>query len=148
MMKVYNALFDQAEKAVETNPQLLKRARIARLPILYAEIQIGRSEVDTPRSMFAHTPDGKVFAKPEMKSLVHQFVSGCKQGGVTKVRERTTTPDDYQASYERVFTKMAEMHHAKSFGKRILSVTLAEGGEAKAQQLTDGIFGSYESWRA
>ncbi len=70
MMKVYNTLFDQAEKEVEKNPQLLTRVKIARLPIMYAKIQIGRNEVDTPRSMFAHTSDGKVIAKPEMKSLV------------------------------------------------------------------------------
>ncbi|MEO6909944.1 MAG: DUF4838 domain-containing protein, partial [Edaphobacter sp.] len=123
MMKVYNAQFDQAEKAVATDPQLLTRVKIARLPIMYAEIQIGRDEVDTPRSMFAHTPDGKVIVKPEMKSLVAQFVRGCKEDGVTKVRERSTTPDDYQASYDRVFTKMAEMQHAKSFGKKITSIT-------------------------
>jgi hypothetical protein len=148
MLKVYQALFDLAEKSVEKDPQLLMRVKIARLPIMYAEIQIGRNEVDTPRSMFAHTPDGKVITKPEMKSLVHQFVSGCKEDGVTRVRERTTTPDDYQASYNRVFTKIAAMQHAKSFGKKITPVTLPEGGAEKAQMLTDGIFGSWESWSA
>jgi hypothetical protein len=149
MMKVYNSLFDQAEKAVAKNPQLLTRVKIARLPIMYATIQIARNEeADSPRSMFAHTPDGKVIAKPEMKSLVTQFVSGCKQDGVTRVRERTTPPDDYQASYDRVFTKMAETQHAKSFAKKIIPVTLPEGGEVKAQRLTDGIFGSWESWSA
>jgi hypothetical protein len=40
------------------------------------------------------------------------------------------------------------MQHAKSFGKKIASVTLPEGGAKKAQQLTDGIFGSWESWSA
>jgi hypothetical protein len=149
MMMTYNALFDQAEKAAANNPQMLARVRIARLPIMYATIQIGRNEdADTPRSMFAHTSDGKVFVKPEMKALVTQFVSGCKQDGVTKVRERTTTPDDYQASYDRVFTKVAETQHAKSFGKKIMPVTLPEGGADKAQRLTDGIFGSWESWSA
>jgi hypothetical protein len=148
MMKVYNALFDQAEQVVANDTQLLARVKIARLPIMYAEIQIGRDEVDTPRSMFAHTPDGMVIVKPEMKSLVTEFVRGCKEDGVTKVRERTTTPDDYQASYNRVFTKMAEMQHAKSFGKKITPVTLPEGGAAASQRLTDGIFGSWESWSA
>jgi hypothetical protein len=148
MLKVYNALFDQAETVVADYPQLLKRVKIARLPILYAEIQIGRNEVDTPRSMFVHTPDGRVIAKPEMQSLVEQFVSGCKQDGVTRVRERTTTPDDYKASYDRVFTKMADMRHAKSFLKKIVPVTLPERGADRAQQLTDGILGSYESWSA
>jgi hypothetical protein len=149
MMKVYNSLFDQAEKAVEKNPQLLTRVKIARLPLMYATIQIARNEeADSPRSMFAHTPDGKVIAKAEMKSLVTQFVSGCKQDGVTRVRERTTTPDDYQASYDRIFIKMAEMQHARSFGKKINPITLPEGGAVKAQRLTDGIFGSWESWSA
>jgi len=148
MMKVYKALFDQAEQSVAKNPQLIARAKIARLPIMYAEIQIGRSEVDTPRSMFAHTSDGKVFAKPEMKLLVQQFVSGCKQEGVTKIRERTTTPEDYEASYDRVFTKMAEMQQAKSLGKKITPVTLPEGEAATSQRLTDGLFGSWESWSA
>ncbi|HEU4636569.1 MAG TPA: DUF4838 domain-containing protein [Edaphobacter sp.] len=148
MMKVYQGLFDQAERATANHPELLTRVKVARLPILYAQIQIGRNEVDTPRSMFAHMPDGKVFVKPEMKTLVSQFVSGCRQDGVTKVRERSTTPDDYQASYNRVFTGVVTMQQAKSFGKKITPTTLPDGGAAKAQQLTDGIFGSWESWSA
>lgn len=148
MMKAYNTLFDQAEQAVQKSPQLLTRVKAARLPVMYATIQIGRNEVDTPRSMFAHTAEGTVFAKPEMKLLVHQFVSGCKQDGVTLVRERSTSPDDYQASYDRVFTKIAEMQRAPSFGKTITSVTFPEGGADAAQRLTDGIFGSWESWSA
>lgn len=148
MMNIYNRIFDQAEKAAAKNPRLLARVKIARLPLIYAAIQIGRNEVDTSRSMFAHSPDGKVFAKPHMKSLVTQFVIGCKQNGVTRVRERTTTPDDYQASYERIFTKMAKMQYAKSFRKKITAITLPQGGEIKAQQMTDGIFGSWESWSA
>ena len=149
MLKVYNALFDQAEKAVANDLLLLTRVKVARLPILYAEIQIGRNEAaDTPRSMFAHTPDGKAIAKPEMKSLVAQFVSGCKADGVTRVRERTTSPDDYLASYNRIFTKMEQMQNAKSFGKTITPVTLPEGGAANVQRLTGGIFGSWESWSA
>ncbi len=64
MMKVYNALFDQAEKAVANNPQLLTRVKIARLPIMYATIQIGRNEVDTLRSMVrAHTRGGQGLRK-------------------------------------------------------------------------------------
>jgi Domain of unknown function (DUF4838)/Glycosyl hydrolase family 67 N-terminus len=148
MMKVYKALFDHAEKAVEKNPQLLTRVKIARTPIMYAEVQIGRNEVDTPRSMFAHASDGRVIAKPEMKSLVNQVVSLCKEDGVTKLRERSITPDDYQASYRRIFTRMDEMKQAKSFRKKITSITLPEGGASALQRLTDGLFGSFESWSA
>jgi hypothetical protein len=127
---------------------LLTRIKIARLPIKYAEIQIGRNETDTSRSMFTHSPDGNVFVKPEMKALVSEFVEGCKADGVTRVRERTTTPDEYQASYDRVFTNMAEDRQVKSFRKQITPVTLPHGGADVAQRLTDGIFGSFESWSA
>ena len=118
------------------------------MPIMYAEIEIGQNEVDTSRSMFAHTAGGKVIVKPEMKLLVHQLVGLCKQDGVSRLRERTTTPDDYQASYDRVFTKTAQTQHAKSFAKTITPVTLPEGGAATSQRLTDGMFGSWESWSA
>ena len=148
MMRAYNALFDQAEKAVAKNPRFVMRAKVARMPIMYAAIEIGQNEVDTSRSMFAHTADGKVIAKPEMKSLVHQVVGLCKQDGVSRLRERSTTPDDYQASYDRVFNKVAEMQDAKSFGKKIAPVTLPEGGAATSQRLTDAMFGSWESWSA
>jgi hypothetical protein len=40
------------------------------------------------------------------------------------------------------------MKQAKSFGKKIKSVTLPEGGDVAAQRLTDGLFGSFESWSA
>jgi hypothetical protein len=149
MLQVYNGLFDQAEKAVAYNPQLLTRVKAARLPIMYAEIQIGRNEPpDTPRSMFAHTADGKAIVQPAMKSLLDQFVSGCKQDDVSRLRERSTSPDDYRASYDRIFTKMEETQHARSFAKPITPISLPEGGAAAAQRLTDGIFGSWESWSA
>jgi hypothetical protein len=148
MMKVYNAQIDQAQKAVAKSPDLVGRVKIARLPMMYAQIQIGRNEVDTPRSMFAHSADGKVYVKPEMKELVSAFVSGCTADGVTRVRERSTPPEDYGASYDRIFNNMAAAEHAKSLGKIITATTLPETGAAGLQQLTDGIFGSYESWSA
>ncbi|MFT4113480.1 DUF4838 domain-containing protein [Silvibacterium sp.] len=147
-MQVYNQLFDQAEKAVAADAQLSARVRAARLPLLYATIQIGRNEVDTPRSLYAHAPDGKVFVKPEMKPLVSQFVDGCKQEGVSRLRERSTSPEDYLASYERAFAGIAEAQYAASFRKKITPVTLPDGGAAAAQRLTDGLFGSWESWSA
>jgi hypothetical protein len=80
--------------------------------------------------------------------MVRQFVAGCKEDKVSRVRERTTSPDDYLASYERIFSKMAEMPRTKAYKKQITSVTLPEGGEKNVARLSDGIFGSWESWSA
>jgi hypothetical protein len=149
MMQKFNAIFDQAEKTVEDDPKLLSRVKVARLPIMYAAIQIGRNEpAESARSMFARTSSGMVIAKPEYQALVKQFVNGCKADGVSRVRNRSTPPEDYQASYDRIFAKTAATQSALSPGKQIRPITLPEGGEAAAHRHTDGIFGSYESWSA
>jgi hypothetical protein len=146
MMEQYNRIFDQAEAAVKKNTELFKRVRIARLPIIYAEIQIGRNELGTARSMFKRISDNKVIVKPEMKSLVNEFVQLCKDDGVTRLQERSTPPDDFLQSYNRIFNGMDEMDKVVSVGKRILSVTMPDKSHAAISALTDGVLGSYESW--
>lgn len=146
-MASYKALFDQAEAAVESDPELLRRVRVARLPIMYAEIQIGRTEVDTPRSMYQHTASGTIIAKPAMKDLVTQFVEGCNREEVALVRERSGSPDHFLASFTRIFTNMEETGSVKSFGKKITPITQPSSGSKGVEGLTDGIFASYESWQ-
>lgn len=147
LMEEYRQLFNEAEKAVEVDPELVKRVRIARLPIMFAQIQIGRTEIDTPRSMFKHNKNGRIVPRPEMKTLVHEFVEHCKQYGVTQIRERTTTIDEYSAAYNRIFDKMDEMEHAISLHKKVIPITKSSKKSKGVQALTDGVFGSDESWR-
>jgi hypothetical protein len=146
LMHEYKRLFDAAEATVAKQPELLKRVQVARLPIMYAEIQIGRQEVDTPRSLYKREASGRVIAKPEMIAMLQQFVQRCNEEGVTRLRERSTPPDDYLQSYNRVFTNMAKMDKTISFGKKIQSVTQPATKHIGAEGLTDGMFGSYESW--
>jgi hypothetical protein len=148
MMKQYTQLFERAEEAVKDNTQLLKRVGEAKLPLMFAEIEIGQSEIDTPRSFYEHTSSGKVIVKPEMRKLVDQFVQGAKQAGVVRVRERAITVDDYMDNFQRIYTKMDEMNSAISFGKKITSTTSPKKGMAEVKRLTDGVFGSYETWRS
>lgn len=145
-MESYKQLFDEAEDAVKNDPELLRRVQVARLPIMYAEIQIGRTEVDTPRSMYQRT-SGIVVAKPQMKDLVAQFVNGCKREGVALVRERAGTPDHFLASYTRIFDHMEGSKSVKSLGKKITPITQPSSKSKGVEGLTDGIFASYESWQ-
>lgn len=143
----YNELFDMAEKAVEGDTQLVKRVQTARLPIMYAAIQIARTEIDTPRSMYQHTGNDIVLPKPEMKNLVTQFVDGCKRENVKLVRERAGSPEHFLASYNRIFSNMEETSKVKSFRKKINPVTFPNSKSKGIEALTDGIFASYESWQ-
>ncbi len=160
MMKEYNRLFDEAEKEVQNDPELLRRVRIARLPITYAQIQISRTEIDTPRSLFKHDENGKVVANPEIITLVNQFVDKANELGITELREGSISPNDYLASYKRIFNKLNEMYDAISINKKITAITnpstrkvtrsIPEAlsyNKGGIQMLTDGIFGSYEAWR-
>lgn len=146
MMEQYNRIFDQAEAAVKNNEELHKRVRIARLPIMYAEIQIGRNELDTARSMFKRISDKKIIVKPEMKYLVSEFIQLCKEDGVTRLQERSTPPDDFLQSYNRIFKGMEEMDKVISIGKRVIPISFPEKSQAAISALTDGVLGSYESW--
>jgi hypothetical protein len=147
MMSSYKTLFDQAENAVKTEPQLLERVQVARLPLMYAAVQIGRTEIDTPRSMYSRDTNGIVTARPGMKALVSQFVELCKKKDVKLIRERSGSPDHFLASYTRIFNKMAETPGVKSFGKKISPITQPAGKSKGVEALTDGIFASYESWQ-
>ncbi|MCG6189569.1 DUF4838 domain-containing protein [Maribellus maritimus] len=146
-MNLYNQLFDKAENAVAEDAELLRRVQIARLPIMYARIQISKSETDTPRSLFQHDNNGKVVATTEIKTIVNQFVERTKKQGVNLLRERSISPDEYLKSYNRIFRKIDENNSALSVNKKVIPVTQASSKYRNPECLTDGIFGSYESWR-
>lgn len=156
-MDEYNQLFDMAERAVENDPTLLERVKIARLPIMYAQIQISRSEVDTKRSMFNHddkapamgeSEGGKeVKINPIYKTMVKEFVDLAKKQGVNRLRERSISPDEYMASYERVFKNVEDVKNSVSLNKTVTAITKPNQGKNGIEALTDGIFGCYEDWR-
>ena len=148
MMPQYNQLFDEAEKTVSNDPELLRRTQVARLPIMYAAIQIGRTEIDTPRSLYQRDANGIVTGKPEMKALVNSFVEGCVHEKVKLVRERSGSPEHFLEAYNRIFTKMEETSKVKSFKKTITPITNPSNKSKGVDSLTDGIFASYESWQS
>jgi len=147
MLITYNKLFDQAEKAVATNASLLQRVQTARLPLMYAAIQIGRTEVDTDRSMFYTKQNGNIAVKPEMKKLVTTFINRCLKEKIKLLRERAGSPEHYLEAYQRIFTNMEEIEKAVSFKKKIIPITAVAEKSKPAQSLTQGVFASYESWQ-
>ncbi|MGH2647145.1 MAG: DUF4838 domain-containing protein, partial [Ginsengibacter sp.] len=148
MMTQYRQMFDYAEKAVSNDPELLRRVQVARLPIIYAAIQIGRTEVDTPRSLYKRNANGIVTGKPEMIALVNKFTGGCIREKVKLVRERSGSPEHFREAYSRIFTNMEETGKDKAFKKTITPITSPGAKSTGVNGLTDGIFASYESWQS
>ena len=143
LLEEYKRLFDQAEEAVKAEPELLKRVQRARLPIMYAELEIATSfEANHPRGTYARHGDGKTSVRPEIKALARQFVSRCEENGVVKLKERGTSPGLYHEAFERIFQKIDEFNGAKPI-KKIEPVT--DPDFEQVESLSDGLFGSFVS---
>jgi len=148
MMAHYNQLFDDAEKAVNDDPELLRRVQVARLPIMYAAIQIGRTEINTPASLYQLEANDIVTGKPGMIALVNQFAERCIREKVKLIRERSGSPEHFLAAYNRIFTNMKETGDDKAFKKKITPITNPAAKSKGVESLTDGVFASYESWQS
>jgi hypothetical protein len=77
-MKVYDELFDQAEKAVKNNQTLLERVQLSRLPLQYSQLEIARTEAGSD--------------KEKTKELLALFEQRTAQFGVKSLNERNNPP--------------------------------------------------------
>lgn len=143
-MTAYNNLFDRAEASVKNDSELLERVQICRLPLMYATLEIARTELNSNRSLYTANDKGSYVPKPEMKNLLNQFVKLCNKQGVTRIKEWSTTPDEYRASYSRLFDKIDP--DMLSLNKKVIALTQPSKKYAPkgVSVLTDGLFGSYD----
>lgn len=75
----YRELFDDAERAVATEPETLLRVREARLPLMYAQVQLGYGEAE------------------ERRALLRSFGEVAGRTGLEKVEEWKLTVGDWSA---------------------------------------------------
>lgn len=135
LMKQYNRLFDQAEQAVEADSTLLRRIRMARLPLQYAELERLRTEPQTDIE--------------GIKKKVELFRQRCVEYEIPTLNERNNRPTDYCDLYLQRFLPTATP--SKALGATV-SYELPPTGRYRQiadQALTDGLYGgaSYvESW--
>ncbi|HLF34987.1 MAG TPA: DUF4838 domain-containing protein, partial [Cyclobacteriaceae bacterium] len=141
LIKTYNVLFDQAEDAVDTIPEILERVRIARLPLQYAMMEQAKMNYYGENGLFIKS-DGKWIVRPDIRTMIDPFADLCIRQGVTRVKEWSTTPEAYRSAMYRLFTLGMKEHLA--FGKKVkyLSPDSAALRENAYLMLTDGKRGS------
>lgn len=91
---LYNNLFDQAEKAVSKNPEIIQRVKVSRLPVEFATMEIGKNDMFGPRGWYTEQ-EGKFILKPKMKAILDDFYSTCKLNGVKYLNESALSVDSY-----------------------------------------------------
>lgn len=125
----YNELFDRAEAAVAADSALLRRVRTARLPLLYTELEILRTE------------HGKDTAAVLRK--LETFERYTSEFGIETLNERNNSPQEYCRLYRRRYLPNADVTKNPAAGAHIeWLVPPAEKYRALGENtLTDGLFG-------
>ena len=134
LMRRYQQLFDEAERAASADKVQLQRVQRARLPLLYAELEILR--------------DNPPVAGLDVTSKLSFFESECQRLDVTTLNERGNKVTEYVQQYKDRF-----LHREGNLAMGA-KVTYQIPPHARYQNeapvaLSDGVFGSYQfrkSW--
>ncbi|MBI9065618.1 MAG: DUF4838 domain-containing protein, partial [Marinilabiliaceae bacterium] len=92
----YELLFDQAEKAVVNDEELLERVKICRLPIQYARLEQAKADPFGPQGWFIKQND-QWKKSADLLLTLEAFTEVANHQGVTRVHEWDTTVDEYYA---------------------------------------------------
>jgi uncharacterized C2H2 Zn-finger protein len=135
LMRRYNELFDEAEKAVADDAVRLDRVRLSRLPLQYSALEIARTE-----------PGMDV---QKVGSDLQLFEERAKYFNVPTLNERSNAPADYCKLYRERYLKSSASSLA--FGKKVTFLLPPSEKYKKIGEtaLTDGLYGGttfVESW--
>ena len=112
----YIALFDKAEAAAAGDPAALARVKTARLPLMYAMIEIGKDDMFGPRGFYRER-GGRFSVRPGMARLLEDFFARSEAGGVQTLNEAGLAPKAYCGAAQRFIDVQVEGNLA--FGKPV-----------------------------
>jgi len=139
----YEELFDEAEAMVADSAELLERVRIARLPLDFAIMEQAKKQYIGERGLF-HKVDGKWEVRTEIRSKIDPFTDLCVRQGVTRVKEWSTSPDEYRSSLYRLFSQGMKEHLAYHKKVTFISPDPSRLPPDAGRMLTDGIRGGHD----
>ncbi len=107
LLKEYNAALNLAEEAVKDHPVLLERVALQRLPLMYAEMEIGKSDLFGPRGWYAETAGGQFTVRPGMRRMLDDFYAIALRNKVINLNENgLTTESWYQSTLRFIDTQV------------------------------------------
>lgn len=133
--KRYGELFDRAEQAVAGDSALLRRVRLSRLPLIYSNLEIARTETD--KDLDAVMRELDTFGR-----YVDEY-------GVRTLNERNNSPQEYCRLYRERYLPSSKRNLALGAPVIWLEEPSGSYGKTGAKTLTDGLYGGasfVESW--
>ena len=135
LMRRYKVLFDRAEAAVATDSVLLARVQRTRLPLLYSELEIARTN---PEKNFEDL-------SRKLDYFEHQVI----RFKVPTLNERNNSPLDYCKLFRQRYMPRREKSLAAGASVSYSTALPARYAELGKTALTDGLFGGQtfaDSW--
>jgi len=133
----YDKLFDQAENAVSTKPDVIERVKKARLSTHYAILEASRKGVSEEYSL-----------SPQVLSRLEEFQAICNSGDITMMNEMRYSVEEYIKSYDKALERASLPNKAANKSVVLLTQPKKYAGE-DPQVLTDGSLGGnsfYSNW--
>lgn len=103
LLKTYNEIFDKAENAVGDDPEKLRRVRMARLSLMFSELEIART--------------GDIMDIGETLKKLDLFEKITKEYGVPALNERNNPPGEYCTLYRTRF--LPQEVKSKALGAKV-----------------------------
>lgn len=96
LLKKYTELFNAAEKAVSRNKVHLERVKTARLPLIYAKLELGKQNIAGSKKALSVSPrSDKSQISAEYKQQLKKFKVDAEKSGVEFLTEYGTSPNEY-----------------------------------------------------
>jgi hypothetical protein len=143
LIQRYEALFDEAERAVATTPEVLERVRIARLPLEFAIMEQAKKTFTGDRGVFEKV-NNEWKVRTAIREKIDPFTDLCIRQGVTRVKEWSTSPDEYRSAMYRLFSQGMNEHLAYGKSVRFVSPDASTLPATAPAMLTDGVRGSHD----
>lgn len=151
LLKIYDELFDKAEKAVKDDPRRLQNVQISRLTLQYSKLEFARTE--------------GISDVKQITADLNLFEERTRKFGVETLNERNNRPEEYCDIYRKRFLPQTEKSKALGAKVTFLDVEgeIVKGAHAVSPKgapdtryqtiaykaLTDGLYGGttyVESW--
>ncbi|MEY4595032.1 MAG: hypothetical protein RIQ47_1442 [Bacteroidota bacterium] len=111
LLSFYNNEFDRAEQAVKNDSVLLERVKIARLPLLFGEMEIAKTDLFGERGWFSRE-NGSFEIIPQKTALLDTFTTICRRNNIVPMNENGMTTEKYRASTLRFIDVSVEGNRA------------------------------------
>ena len=140
LLQQYDHWYNEAEKAVEGNPQVLERVHRARLSTDYAILEAARLNDPANYALFATDGNGKRATPDEIRQRITRFSKTCRDADIPLMNEMRFSVDEYLDFYEYTLSRALEKNIATGKKVVLLQKPKKYAGE-NPQAITDGAYG-------